>query len=44
MAEVELKVTTMNNVVFKINVPDREEYRHVINVLRECKKDVYAYE
>lgn len=44
MAGVKHRVMSMNNNVFKINVSDGEQYRRLINVLHENKKEHFTYE
>lgn len=44
VAGVKHRVMSMNNNVFKINVSDGEQYRRLINVLHENKKEHFTYE
>lgn len=43
-ADVTHKVTAMNNGIFKVNVPDEDQYRRLIAVLREEQKEYFTYE
>lgn len=43
-ANVKHNITAMNNGIFKVNVPDDDQYRRLIAVLRQEEKEYFTYE